>query len=191
MAEQTRETLLMRLRQKRDDLSWEEFSAAYERYIYLIIRGMKMSHHDAEDLVQGVMLAIWERIPDFEYHPQRSKFRTWICRITRNKVVDYIRSATSESRKREGVNLDEVTLPEIEAIAEREWKAHVTDTAWRNIQEDFQDNILECFRMLKAGKSAKEVSEKLDIAESSVYVYSKRVRERMMKEIRTLNEMWN
>ena len=150
-----------------------------------------MSHHDAEDLVQSVMVAIWEKIPDFEYHPQRSKFRTWICRITRNKVVDYIRSATSESRKREGVNIDEVTLPEIEAIAEREWKAHVTDTAWRNIQQDFQENVLECFKLLKAGKQAREVAETLDIAESSVYVYSKRVRERLMKEIRTLNEMWN
>lgn len=187
----TRETLLMRLRQKRDDLSWEEFNTAYERYIYLIIRGMKMNHHDAEDLVQGVMLAIWEKIPDFDYQPHHSKFRTWICRITRNKVVDYIRRSTSESRKREGVNIDEVTLPEVEAIAEREWKAHVTDTAWSNIQSEFQENVLECFKLLKQGKSAKDVAEVLDIAESSVYVYSKRVREKLMKEIRNLNEMWN
>jgi RNA polymerase sigma factor (sigma-70 family) len=191
MAEQTRETLLMRLRQKRDDLSWEEFNSAYERYIYLIIRGMKMNHHDAEDLVQTVMLAIWEKIPDFDYQPHYSKFRTWICRITRNKVVDYIRRSTSESRKREGVNIDEVTLPEVEAIAEREWKAHVTDTAWNNIQSEFQENVLECFKLLKQGKSAKDVAEALDIAESSVYVYSKRVREKFMKEIRNLNEMWN
>ena len=90
----TRETLLMRIRSKQDDLSWEEFTAAYERYIYLVIRGMNVGHHDAEDLVQSVMLAIWQKIPEFDYHPSRSKFRTWLCRITRNKVVDYIRSAT-------------------------------------------------------------------------------------------------
>lgn len=190
MSQPTRETLLMRLRHKRDDLSWEEFVTAYERYIYLLIRGMKMGHHDAEDLVQGVMLAIWQKIPEFEYNPDRSKFRTWICRITRNKVVDYIRSSTSESNKLNNFVLEESSLPEIEQLAENEWKAHVTDKAWEIVQKSFQSNALDCFTLLKKGESVENIAQKLEISESSVYVYSKRVKDKLIREIRLLDEMW-
>ena len=180
----------MRLRHKRDDLSWEEFVAAYERYIYLLIRGMKMGHHDAEDLVQGVMLAIWQKIPEFEYNPDRSKFRTWICRITRNKVVDYIRSSTSESNKINSYVLEDSCIPEIEQLAENEWKAHVTDKAWETVQKNFEENSLACFQLMKKGEPVEKIAEKLNISESSVYVYSKRVKDRLIREIRLLDEMW-
>ncbi|MCH2208870.1 MAG: RNA polymerase sigma factor [Lentisphaerales bacterium] len=187
----TRETLLMRIRSKQDDLSWEEFTAAYERYIYLVIRGMNVGHHDAEDLVQSVMLAIWQKIPEFEYHPSRSKFRTWLCRITRNKVVDYIRSATSESRKIDGVHVDEVSLPEIEEIAEKEWKAHITDSAWEIIQSEFNESTLKCFQLMQNGGIAKDIAVELDISESSVYVFFKRVKDRFIKEVRRLDVEWS
>ena len=178
----TRETLLMRIRSKQDDLSWEEFTAAYERYIYLVIRGMNVGHHDAEDLVQSVMLAIWQKIPEFEYHPSRSKFRTWLCRITRNKVVDYNRSATSESRKIDGVQVDEVSLPEIEEIA---------DSAWENIQSEFNESTLKCFQLMQNGGIAKDIAVELDISESSVYVFFKRVKDRFIKEVRRLDVEWS
>lgn len=181
----------MRIRSKQDDLSWEEFTAAYERYIYLVIRGMNVGHHDAEDLVQSVMLAIWQKIPEFDYHPSRSKFRTWLCRITRNKVVDYIRSATSESRKIDGVQIDEVSFPEIEAIAEKEWKAHITDSAWGNLQSEFNESTLKCFELMQNGGIAKEVAVELEISESSVYVFFKRVKDRFIKEVRRLDVEWS
>ncbi|MCM8535694.1 MAG: sigma-70 family RNA polymerase sigma factor [Lentisphaeraceae bacterium] len=187
----TRETLLMRIRSRQDDFSWEEFTSAYERYIYLVVRGMNVGHHDAEDLVQSVMLAIWQKIPEFEYQPSRSKFRTWLCRITRNKVVDYIRSATSESRKVDGVVNDEVSLPEIEQLAEREWKAHITDVAWQNIQSEFNESTLKCFELMQNDGNAKEVAAKLEISESSVYVFFKRVKDRFIKEVRRLDVEWS
>ncbi len=187
----TRETLLMRIRSKQDDLSWEEFSSVYERYIYLVIRGMKVNHHDAEDLVQTVLLAIWQKIPEYEYHPSSSKFRTWLCRITRNKVVDYIRSATSETRKRDGVEIDSVSLPEVEQIAEKEWKAHITDCAWKNIQGEFNSSSIECFQLMQKGDKAKVIAEKLGIAESSVYVFYKRVKDTFLREVRRLDIEWS
>ncbi|MCM8532427.1 MAG: RNA polymerase sigma factor [Lentisphaeraceae bacterium] len=187
----TRETLLMRIRSRQDDFSWEEFTSAYERYIYLVIRGINVGHHDAEDLVQSVMLAIWQKIPAFEYHPSRSKFRTWLCRITRNKVVDYIRSATSESRKVDGVETDNVSLPEVEQIAEREWKAHITDVAWENIQSEFNESTLKCFELMQEGGVAKEVAKELSVSESSVYVFYKRVKDRFIKEVRRLDVEWS
>ena len=77
----TRVTLLQRLcNNEKDELSWNEFSDAYKRYIYLLIRGMKIDHHDAEDLTQASLLGIWERISDFNYSPDSCKFRTWLYR---------------------------------------------------------------------------------------------------------------
>ncbi len=50
----TQETLLFRLQKSMD--SWDEFTQVYERYIYLIIRAMKINRHDTEDLTQDVLL---------------------------------------------------------------------------------------------------------------------------------------
>jgi len=191
MAEPTRETLLMRLRNSRDELSWEEFTDAYERYIYLLIRGMQVGHHDAEDLVQVVLLAMWKELPNFEYLPKRSKFRTWLCRITRNKVVDYIRRSTSETSKLSKMSHEVTAIPEIEKLAEREWRAHVADRAWENIQQDFSDDVLSCFTQSRQGIGVDEVARNLGVSQSSVYVYNKRIKDRLIKEIRNLDWQWS
>jgi RNA polymerase sigma-70 factor (ECF subfamily) len=188
----TRATLLQRLCDSRDDMSWKEFIDAYQRYIYLVIRGMNVGHHDAEDLTQTVLLSVWEKIPGFEYSPQHSKFRTWLCRIVRNKVVDHIRSSVSQQKRIDKIKDDGgVALPEIEAIAEREWRAHVSDRAWRNIQSRFSEQVLQCFDLSREGKSTAEISEVTGIAEPTIYVYKKRVKDALLQEIRILNDNWS
>jgi RNA polymerase sigma factor (sigma-70 family) len=186
----TREALLIRVRSEQDNPSWEEFTSVYERYIYLVIRGMKVDHHDAEDLVQTVLLAIWQKIPEYHYQPSRAKFRTWLCRITHNKVIDYLRHSTSESRKKEQLTPDLTSLPEIEKIAEREWKAHITDKAWQNIQKSFNGAAIECFQLMQQAIEPKEIAIKLNISNSSVYVLFKRVKDTFLREVRRLDSEW-
>ena len=190
----TRESLLERLKNSRDQLSWAEFCQVYERYIYLIIRGMSLEHHDAEDLTQDVLIGVWQKIPDYEYSPTRAKFRTWLCRIARNKVVDFIRKKSAESTRMQKVSeyqdLQAMSLPQVEAIAKVEWKAHITDSAWNNIKDDFRGSATNCFEMMNQGLPVAEIAVTLGISESSVYVYKKRVKDKLMGEIRRLEQAW-
>lgn len=190
---QTRESLLFRVRNSRDQLSWQEFCTAYERYIYLIVRGMSIDHHGSEDLTQDVLLKVYKNIGDYQYSPEHSRFRTWLSKICRNQVLDYIRKTNAESKRVENYyqKAAQMTLPEVEEMADAEWKAHLTTAAWDNIQKDFRGSAAECFKLMNQGIEVAEVAKKLKLSESSVYVYSKRVKDRLIAEVRRLEAAWS
>ena len=60
------------------------------------------------------------KIADFQYSPDSCKFRTWLYRIVRNKVIDHIRKAnTKKNKKVEIPDADTHSSPEIYDIAEK------------------------------------------------------------------------
>ena len=189
----TRVTLLKRLcDNERDELSWTEFSDAYKRYIYLLIRGMKIDHHDAEDLTQASLIGIWKKIGDYEYSPDNCKFRTWLYRIVRNKVIDHIRTANSQKNKKVAtLGAVRHTEPDIYAIAEKEWRAHISDCAYTNIKGNFSNNVLQCFDMSLQGCSTEEISQITGISSQTIYVYKQRVKDALCHEIRLLNHKFS
>ncbi|EDM28010.1 probable ECF sigma factor [Lentisphaera araneosa HTCC2155] len=189
----TRVTLLHRLcSDEKDELSWGEFTDAYKRYIYLLIRGMKIDHHDAEDLTQTSLLAIWEKIGGFNYSPEDCKFRTWLYRIVRNKVIDHIRKANTKKNKKVDIpDAETHSDPEIYDIAEKEWRAHISDRAYSNIQGNFSEKVMQCFDLTLKGKSTAEIAEITGIAEATIYVYKQRVKDALCHEIRILNDKWS
>ena len=63
----TRKTLIQNIKDQHDTKSWEDFVFYYNRYIYAIISNMNMRHHDAEDIVQRVLLKLWKKLPEFEF----------------------------------------------------------------------------------------------------------------------------
>ncbi|MDD7987281.1 RNA polymerase sigma factor [Lentisphaera marina] len=189
----TRVTLLQRLcNDEKDDLSWEEFTDAYKRYIYLLIRGMHIDHHDAEDLTQTSLLGVWEKISSFDYSPEECKFRTWLYRIVRNKVIDHIRKAnTKKNKKVEIPDAETHSDPEIYNIAEKEWRAHISDRAYSNIKGNFSEKVMQCFDLSLEGKSTAEIAATTGIAEATIYVYKQRVKDALCHEIRVLNDKWS
>ena len=182
----TRMTLLAKLRDQHDDAAWTDFVYYYRKYVYNIARRMQLGHDAAEEVVQIVMIQSWKKLPDFQYDPSKGRFRGWLCRVTGNAVKNYYR----DNQKR-FVELDPdstfsdelVTMPEIQRIAEEEWREYLPKLAWKNIQKHFDDNVKRVFNMLQDGKSIADIATKAGIAESSVYVYRKRIQDRLRAEI--------
>ena len=83
--------------------------------------------------------------------------------------------------------LNNISLPEIEKIAEREWKSHIGKLAWERVKGGFSEKVRESFLMLSAGKSTKEIAEELEIEQNTVNVYKKRIQEKLFREIKLLN----
>lgn len=187
----TRKTLLERVKKLRDDNSWEDFALYYKGYIFAVIQGMGMTNQDAEDLSQKVLLKLWKNLPDYEYRPGNCKFRTWLCTVIRSEVYSWLRSQQSQDRRIEKYrnNLDDnsFTVPEIEKIAENEWKDHIGKMAWENIKDSFSQNVIEAFLMFTDGKGTREIAESLGVEENTVNVYKKRVRDKLCKEINLLD----
>ncbi len=188
----TRQTLLERLKKLKDNHSWGDFVLYYKGYIFAVIHGMGLNNLDAEDLSQKVLLKLWKNLPEYEYRPGNCKFRTWLCTVIRSEVYSWYRSQQSQKKKLENfqINLtdEEGCLPEIEKIAQQEWKEHIGKLAWDNVKKAFSQNVIDAFLMYSEGKSTKEIAEVLQMEENTVNVYKKRVREKLCKEINLLDD---
>ena len=185
----TRVTLLAKLRDQHDEGAWADFAYYYRNYIYNIVRRMNLSHDDAEEIVQIVLIQSWEKLPEFEYDPGKGRFRGWLCRVTGNAVKNYLRDHKNRFVElSEEMQLDPklITDPEIEKIAEEEWEEYIPKLAWKNVEKHFDTNVRRVFLMLTGGKAVAEIATELGITESSVYVYRKRIQDRLRPEIKRL-----
>ena len=190
----TRQTLIAKIRNQHDDQSWEDFVYFYERYIFVVVHKMGIPYNECDDLVQKVLLELWKKLPAFEYMPDKCKFRTWMNTIIRNVVVDAIRKNQRHqndiqraSLKQINDNTDDCYLPDIYNIAQEEWETHIANLAWENVKEDFTGKTAECFLLLCEGKSLDMITAQLGIKKNTIHVYRNRVKEKLHKEIRRLD----
>ena len=190
----TRQTLIAKIRNQHDDKSWEEFVYFYERYIFVVVNKMGVNYDNCEDLVQRVLLALWEKLPDFEYMPDKCKFRTWMNKIIKHVVISYFRKSQRHQNdiKRAALQhindkVEDFDLPDIYEVAETEWKVHVSNLAWENIKDEFTGKAADCFLKFSEGKDIETICEELDIKKNTAYVFRNRVQEKLHKEIRRLD----
>ena len=94
----TRRTLLERLHDRNDDSSWKEFVETYRGYIFVVIRRMGIDEASTEDLVQQVLVKLWDKLPEFSYDSKK-RFRSYVATVTRNKVNDFVRSLKAEQKR--------------------------------------------------------------------------------------------
>ena len=70
--------------------------------------------------------------------------------------VDFFRKVASINKKNEGYKAESwsADLPEIEALAEREWNDYLTTRALENIKPHFSEKSIEIFLKLTAGEES-------------------------------------
>ncbi len=114
MDSKTRPTLLERLRDGTDHLAWDEFFTIYWPLVYFYAEHSGCSHQTSEDIVQDVMMTVFQQKDVFRYDPQRGRFRDWLRRLVRNKVAEHRRRPAQRVRGRGG----DVPIDHIEPQAE-------------------------------------------------------------------------
>lgn len=192
----TRRTLLMRVKDKGDQDAWSEFAFYYRKYIYNLVRRMGLSHHDAEEVVQTVLVKAWGALPTFDYKPEKGRFRGWLCKVSGNEAKNHLRALGRRMEPLETLDWDSeeqsaenaTIRPEIERFAESEWERYLPELAWKTVSKEFEPQVLKCFQLFAEGIDVKEIARRTGVAESSVYVYKKRVQDRLTKEVARLQK---
>jgi len=91
----TRASLLARLQESPGGLSsdqaWRSFLDIYQPLLFAHARRRGLDPGQAEDLVQETLVGISKRLPEFEYYPEKCRFRTWLFRVAERKVADHWR----------------------------------------------------------------------------------------------------
>ncbi|EDM26913.1 probable RNA polymerase sigma factor Y [Lentisphaera araneosa HTCC2155] len=191
-ARNTRQTLLLKIRDQYNDAAWEEFIAFYRPYVYRVIQNLEqIKFEDREDVIQEVILIAWKKLPDFDYQPQKGRFRSWLSVITHRTANNYYHKSKKASVFKSHLEAEELEKglpPEIEKLCQQEWEKHVSEAAWTNISDKFEVKVLQAFQKLASGEKGEQVALELGLSRNSVYVYKKRVMAALQKEIAYLDE---
>src|SRR5205807_10230663 len=121
---QTRASLVVRLRDPRDEAAWREFVDLYAPLVYGYARKQGLQDADAADLSQDVLGAVAGAIGRLEYDPRRGAFRNWLFTVVRRKLSNW-RAAQSNRTHGSGDTATHQLLAQCLAPAdmEAEWDA--------------------------------------------------------------------
>lgn len=81
---------------ERDAASFQAFYKKYSGLIFASISNVLNDHHDTEDVMQEVLVQVWNKA--HLYEPRKGKPLTWLTTMARNRAIDRIRSKQRRSR---------------------------------------------------------------------------------------------
>jgi RNA polymerase sigma-70 factor (ECF subfamily) len=188
---QTSATLLGRLRQvPPDQAAWAQFADRYGRKIYGWCRQWNLQEADAEDITQGVLLKLAEKMRAFEYDPSKS-FRAWLKTVTRHAWLD-----TCSARKVAGAGGSQV-LEQLNAIEAREdlvqrldeeFDRELYDEATARVRMRVTPRTWEAFeRTAVQDQSGAEAGQALGMKVAAVFVARSKVQKMLREELAKLD----
>ena len=96
---------------RRDVAAFQEFYRKFSGLLFSTIHRVLNDHQDAEDIMQEVLVQIWQKANLYE--PRKGKPLTWISTMARNRAIDRIRSKQRRSRLNDGFEQEsKVAQPE-------------------------------------------------------------------------------
>ncbi len=85
----TQPSLLSRVRDGSDQAAWREFEAKYRELLMRYCRARGLQQSDADDVCQLVMMNLAQSLRNFEYSPEKGRFRSYLGRVVRNSISRY------------------------------------------------------------------------------------------------------
>ena len=152
---------VLRKAQRGDERAFSLIVRAYEIPIFNYVLRLVGDRSLAEDLTQEVFLRIYQGLPKFSL---RSKFTTWMFQVTKNRVLDELRSI--ERRPRATVALDDI--PPLEAIDAPFERVEAIDAVWRAVEALNVDLKMALLLRDVVGLSYAEIGDSLEITLATV-----------------------
>lgn len=187
----TRASLLVRIRDLEDQEAWKEFVAIYTPLIYGHCRKHGLQEADAADVAQEVMRVAAEAMPEFQYNPQRGKFRGWLLQTARHRLHKFFarQRRTPQAASETAVDrfIDQVPDGDERTRWDEEYRQRLFDWAAEKARPEFQSATWDAFRLTAVESvSVKDVANQLGISIGAVYIARSRVIARLRELIETV-----
>jgi RNA polymerase sigma factor (sigma-70 family) len=189
---ETRLSLLVQIRDGKNQHAWQEFVKLYGPVVYGFARKRGLQDADAADLMQDVLRSVSAAIGRLDYDRSQGTFRGWLFTITRNKVFNFL----SARRIRPQGSGDTTTNRLLDSHPdtsdgadtwEIEYQRRVASLAMDRVKAEFQANTWEAFRLTAIdGIPAADVAKQVGMSPGAVYVAKSRVLARLKLEVEAI-----
>ena len=182
---QTRQSLLIRLKDRSDD-AWVEFLAIYEKSIVNYAQRKGLQEADALDVTQEVLAAVEAKLPSWNTDPDRGRFRGWLFRVARNIAVDKIieRSRSPNSGANEPVEQVAGVAVHHDDSDEfiKDYRRQLLHWAAERVRPTVTEKSWNAFWMsAMEGVKVETIAEQLEMTKGNVYAAKFRITARIQK----------
>jgi RNA polymerase sigma-70 factor (ECF subfamily) len=194
----TRSSLLRRLKDWRDDQSWQEFHDTYWKLVFAVARKAGLTEAEAQDAVQATMVTVATRMREFKYDPALGSFKNWLLHTARWRIADILRKRGREVGPGPARPDDSARTPTIErvpdpdalnwqAIYDEEWEKNLVDAALARIKRKVKPKQYQLFDLFVIKHwSVAEITSTLGVSVHQVYAARSRVGKALKQEITAL-----
>jgi RNA polymerase sigma factor (sigma-70 family) len=183
----THGSLLLRVRNPRDEEGWRAFYDIYSPLIlrYAQTRGLRPP--DAEEVLQECMTALARTMRTFEYSPEKGKFKSWLRSMVNNQVMNLHR----RRRERQAGEEQLAILPDdhtsVSAVWDRTWRVQRLSYCLEDVRAEVAPKTYEAFcRYVLDEWPVSRVAEELGITANDVYLAKSRITRRLKDKMHEL-----
>ncbi|QEH32937.1 RNA polymerase sigma factor SigX [Aquisphaera giovannonii] len=182
----TSATLLQRLQDPGNADAWAEFAGRYGRAIkgWCLRRGLQEA--DADEVSQGIVAEIHDRLRRFSYDPWRGRFRGWLRAVTHSACANFLER--DASRRFRPLVDDLPARDDLDAEVDREARRELMEAAAARVRARVTGRDWDVFRELTSGgRKAPEIAEGRGLSVASVYMIKHRILAQIREEVRRLD----
>jgi RNA polymerase sigma-70 factor (ECF subfamily) len=186
----TQPSLLVRIRDPRNARAWSQFTEIYAPLIYGFLRKQGLQDADAADVAQDALRTVAQSIGQWNYDPQRGKFRGWLLSVVQSRLADYLRrQQRHQASLRAAAELahDFASNGACSAEWHCDCERQLFHAAAGQVRGDFSPASWQAFwQAAIEGKPATEIAAALGITPAAVYLAKARVMARIRQQLELL-----
>lgn len=194
----TRQSLLSRLKDWRDQDSWKEFFDTYWKLIYSAALRAGLTDAEAQDVVQETVISVSKSMAASAYDPSKSSFKTWLMRLTGWRILGQLKKRlpahrssgpkTSTSETDTVERIPDESIPSLQAVWDEEWESNLFEAAIRRVKAKADPKQYQVFDLYaRKNWPVGKVARDMRITRASVYVAKHRITNLIKKEIARLS----
>ena len=187
----TQASLIIRVRDHRDEQAWAQFEEVYGPLVHGFARKRGLQDADAADLTQEVLRLVSRAIKTLEYDPQTGSFRGWLFTVVRNELRKFCGRRKQHEQGAGDTEMHNLLAAtparEEDAGWVEEYERQLFTVAAAQIRGDFTDATWQAFWQAGVeGTKAQKVADDLGLTVAAVYLAKSRVMARLKDQIRLL-----
>ncbi|MCK4660266.1 MAG: sigma-70 family RNA polymerase sigma factor [Phycisphaerae bacterium] len=184
---ETRATLLMRIKDPRDEVAWREFHALYAPLLYRYACARGLLPADAEEVRDQCLEVLTRSMPGFEYDRGKGRFKSWLRRIVNNKVSNLLRDRRERIAQSREVLAVPDPHPSPDELWEEQWRYQHLKHCVEQVKGLISEKNYRAFSMLLFdGCSVAQVCAELEMNPNQVYVAKSRALQRVRQKLAEL-----